>query len=551
MTEASRSRSLLPLIGLMGAALTLATCGDGGPSATATPTAEPTPTAAVERSPIAAVTPSPPPGDAPPSIDLATTAALVTIYGADSGDLRSDIPGLATGDFNGDGFDDILVGARFGDGPDNGREDAGEAYVIFGSQPLPDTVDIAAGEQDLTIYGEGEGGNFGFSVVSGDVNGDGLDDILVGAPTVGGPGGANGAVYVVFGAKELGGTVDTAAGQHDLTINGPGGTSFFGDSLAVGDVNGDGAFDIIIGSTFAADEERGIGNVGAVYAVFGPVGAADTIDTALGEHDVVIFGAEPFDELGDTVASGDVNGDGIDDIIATAEAADGPDNDRPVAAEVHVVFGSADLSGTLRISDGDQDVSVYGAEANDTLGFSLASGDLDGDGFDDIIMGARLADGPANSRQQAGEVYIVFGSADLAGSIDIAEGQEDLTIFGADASDFFGSSVAVADVDGDGSREAILGSGFAAGAANDRSNSGEAYVLGAISAGEPLDVTAVAPLIAIFGAEAGDHLASSLASGDLNGDGRDEIVLMAASASGLAGTAEAGRIYVVSVDSAR
>ena len=529
----------------MAALLTLLACGDGNPSATPTPTA----TASVDQSPVAPVTPSPPPADGPPSIDLADGAALLTIYGADSGDFRSDIPALATGDFNADGFDDVLVGARFGDGPDNGREDAGQAYVIFGGRALPGTVDIAAGEQDLTVYGEGEHGDFGFSVAAGDVNGDGTDDILVGAPTVAGRGGTDGAVYVVFGAEDLGGTVDTAAAQQDLTVTGPGGVSYFGDSLAVGDVNGDGASDIIIGATFAADQERGIGNVGAVYAVFGPVGAADTVETALGEHDAVIFGAEPFDELGDTVAAGDVNGDGYGDIIATAEAADGPDNDRSTAAEVHVVFGASGLSGTLRISDGDQDVSVYGAEAHDTLGFSLASGDLDGDGFDDIIMGARLADGPENSRQQAGEVYVVFGAADLGGARDIAQGQEDLTIFGADASDFFGSSMAVADVDGDGSAEAILGAGFASGAANGRPNSGEAYVLGPVASGGPLDIAAGAPRVVIFGAEAGDALGSSLAGGDLNGDGRDEIVLMAATASGLAGTPEAGRIYVVSGDS--
>ena len=545
-TGARRRRTALLAAGLIGALLASLACGDGGVPAPTTPP-QTTPTATATRSPAPQITPSP--GGSFPSIDLATTAALATIYGADSGDFLSDIPGLATGDFNDDGFDDILVGARFGDGPANGREDAGEAYVIFGTEALPSAVDIAAGEQDLTIYGEGEGSNLGFSAAAGDVNGDGIDDILVGAPFAPGRAGTGGAVHIVFGDRDLAGTIDIASGQQDLTITGPGGSDLFGDSLAIGDVNGDGGDDIIIGSTFATDRDRGTGLVGAVYVVLGSTTLAGTISTALEEQDVTIFGAEEFDELGDTVASGDVNGDGIDDIIATAEAADGPDNGRPVAAEVHVIFGTPDLGGTLRISEGDQDVSIYGAEAHDTLGFSLASGDLNGDDMDDIIMGAHLADGPTNSREQGGEVYIVFGSTNLPSTIDIGQDQQDLTVFGADRSDLFGASVAVADVDGDGSAEAILGTGSAAGAANGRLNSGEAYLMEPLLPGSPLDIAAGGGVrIAIFGAEPGDGLGSSLASGDLNGDGRQEIVIMAARAPGLTGTPQAGRLYVVSID---
>ncbi len=538
-------RTALLAAGLAAALLASLAC-DGGPPAPSTPTLEATPVTTAEPSLTPGVTPSPPTGEIPLSIDLATTAPLVTIYGNDSGDFRSDIPGMATGDFNDDGFDDLLLGARFGDGPTNDREDAGEAYVIFGAQELPDAVDIAAGEHDLTVYGGVEDGNLGFSVAAGDVNSDGVDDILVGAPFAD----TSGAVYVVFGTSDLSGTIDIAADQQHLTISGPGGTAFFGDSLAIGDVNGDGENDIIIGSTFASDQERGASQVGAVYVVFGSAALGGVIDTARGDQDVVIFGAERLDELGDTVVSGDVNGDGIDDIIATAEAADGPDDDRQTAAEVHVIFGSSNLSGTLRISDGDQDVSIYGAEAQDTLGFSLGSGDLNGDGIDEIIMGARLADGPANSRQQGGEVYIMFGAADLPATVDIAREQQDLTVYGADPSDLLGSSLAVRDVQGEGSAELILGTGFGAGAANDRLHSGEAHVLRPLPAGGSLDIAAAVSRIAVYGAQPGDGLGSSVVSGDLNGDGRDEIIVMAASAPGLAGTPEAGRIYVVSVDSA-
>jgi len=538
-------KAALAAVALIAALSAAPACGDGGDLPSATATLEGTP---MELSPGAQATPSPPPGDGSPSIDLAATDALLTIYGVDSGDLMSDIPGLATGDFNDDGLADVLIGARFGDGPGNEREDAGEGYVVFGGAQLPAAVDLAAGEQNLTVYGESAGGGLGFAAAAGDVNADGVDDILVGAPFAAGAGRAGGTVYVIFGGGGLAGTVDTAQGQQDFTINGPAGNALFGDSLAVADVNGDGTSDIIIGSTFAADTGRQVANAGAVYVVFGSPALAGSVDTARNEQDVVIFAADEFDELGDTVASGDVNGDGIADIIATAEAADGPDNDRSVAAEVHVVFGRPDLGGVLRISEGDQDLSIYGAEENDTLGFNLGSGDVNGDGVADIIASARLADGPDNSRQQAGEVYIVFGGDDLAGSIDIAREEQDLTISGADPSDFFGSSIAVADIDGDGSPEAILGTGFGSGAANGRPRSGEAYIFGPLSAGGSLDIAPGVYRTAVYGARPGDALGSALAAGDVNGDGKDEIVVMATGAQGLAGTAEAGRIYVISAE---
>src|SRR3990170_3402067 len=269
------NRTAFAAVALLAALSAAAACGDGGAAPPASPTSEPSPAATLAARPTPRVTPSLPPGDAPPSIDLAATDALLTVYGAGRGDFLSDIPALTTGDFNEDGFADILVGARFGDGPADDREDAGQAYVIFGAAQPRTSVDIAGGEQDLTIYGETEGGDLGFSAAAGDVNDDGVDDILVGAPFAGGRSGSGGTVYVVFGGRDLGGTVDVAGAQQDVTINGPGGNSLFGDSLAVGDVNGDGINDIIIGSTFAADRERGIGNVGAVYVIFGSAGLAD------------------------------------------------------------------------------------------------------------------------------------------------------------------------------------------------------------------------------------------------------------------------------------
>ena len=162
-------RAAWPMIALAMVSLALAACGEGEEADTDHPTAAPTvsasPTLPATTTPTAAVSPTSEPGVGQPAVvDLQTASPKLTIFAADAGDLRNDVPALAVGDFNDDGLDDLLLGARFGDGPgtettcDDGqtvgdRCQAGEAYVIFGSADLSGTVDIGQGQQDLTIFG--------------------------------------------------------------------------------------------------------------------------------------------------------------------------------------------------------------------------------------------------------------------------------------------------------------------------------------------------------------------------------------------------------------
>ena len=487
-------------------------------------------------------------------VDLAAEPAAAMIFGVDAGDLRPDLPPLVSGDFNGDGVDDILLGARFGDGPDNGREDAGEAYVIFGSRgPLGD-VDLAAGEQDMTVWGADPGDNLGFSAAAADVNADGIDDILLGAPFARAPTDATtkvGVVYIILGGAGLQGSIDLAQSPADVTLVGPGSTSFFGDSLASGDVNGDGITDVIVGATFARRVSGAPASAGATYVVFGSPLWPSTLEMASGEYDAAIFGAEEMDELGDTVASGDINGDGLDDIIMTAEAADGPDNSRSTAAEVHVVFGSKELSGDLDISLGDQDVSILGADEQDTLGFSLASGDVNGDGVDDLIMGARGDNGLLNAQNGVGAVYILFGGPDLPPSIDLAGSAAGVAgLYGADAGDLMAFAI-VGDLLGDGENELLVGTGSADGPGNGRRDAGEVYVLDTMTVSalsEPVSIAATRLAAVIYGAEEEDRLGTAMAIGDVDGDGRPELLILAADADGPDGSRpDAGQVFVVSL----
>jgi len=507
--------------------------------------------------------------DADRVVELSRERAALTILGADSGDYLNDLPALATGDVNGDGLDDLLIGARFGDGPDNSRQDSGEAYIIFGRNPLPESIDLAANGADVTVFGANgkgasrQGDQLGFSGTLADVTGDGLDDIILGAPFLQreDSGAISGAAYVLPGGADLPGRIDLAegsaglpGGRYGLTLLGTHTSSYFGDSVAAGDVNGDGINDILVGAPFEARPpgfDRAGQGAGAVFAFFGGPDIGGTRDTAARQYDVAIYGEEEFeggDETGDNVASGDLNDDGIDDIIITAEAADGPDNKRSVAAEVYVVYGSAGLSGALDIGKGDQDVTVYGADNNDTTGFNIGAADLTGDGVEDLLVSLRGGDGEGNRIGEAGELHI-FAGGSLPEVIDLADYAADAYVYGADAADFLGNGIAAADFDGDGALELLAGLPGGDGASdesNSLSDAGEAFVVDARPIRGGVVVLAASPRLAVFGAASGDSLGTSVAAGDLDGDGVPEVILLSPGADRPDGGApDAGAIYVI------
>jgi hypothetical protein len=262
--------------------LSLAACGGGGegtpspPTGTVTVTGSPSPP--VPFTPAIILSPTPAGPSAAEVIDLATSPPALTLFAADSGDIRNDIPSMAVGDFNDDGLGDLLLGARFGDGPDNARENAGEAYIVFGRRELPETIDIVKGEQDVTIYGAKPGDGLGWGVAALDINDDGVDDIVVSSPTSEGPEADyrtdRGEVYVIFGRRDLPATLDIARAPQDATVIAAEGFSLMGDSMGTADVNGDGVDDLVIGATFAGREPGSPHGgprteLGEVYVIFG------------------------------------------------------------------------------------------------------------------------------------------------------------------------------------------------------------------------------------------------------------------------------------------
>jgi len=340
--------------------------------------------------------------DAPPaSVDLNSTAADMTISGDDAGDCSGYF--VSSGDINGDGYDDVIISAPYADLA--GRSDAGKTYVIFGSDAPPASVDLNSTTADMTISGEAAYEKFGRSVSSGDINGDGYADVIIGDPyATTSAGGGAGKTFVIFGSFTPPASVDLNSTAAGMTISGEGSSNWSGDSVSSGDINGDGFADVIIGA-FAADAPGG-NDIGETYVIFGSDSPPAEVDLNSTPADMTISGDDYADGCGWFVSSGDINGDGYDDVIIGAFAADPAGGNN--AGETYVIFGSSAPPANVDLDSTSADMTICGDDVNDHSGYSVSSGDINGDGYDDVITSAYRAE--PTGRTNAGETYVIFGS---------------------------------------------------------------------------------------------------------------------------------------------
>ena len=457
----------------------------------------------------------------PAAIELSTLNGSngFRIDGSDPLDLFSSAVSNA-GDVNGDGFDDIIIGAwRASTGT---RYATGESYVIFGkSGGFKAAFDLTSldGSNGFRIDGSVDNDRSGSSVSdAGDINGDGFDDIIIGAP-----GSGAGECLVVFGrATGFSATLapSSLTGSNGFKILGSNNNDGTGYSVAAaGDINGDGFDDILVGAPKA--DPGGDTYGGAAYVIFGKAsGFSATLAVAdlNGTTGFRLSGIDAYDATGRTVASaGDINNDGFDDILIAAYHANAGAG--PAQGESYVIFGKSsgfDADLDLSTLNGQNGFRLTGVAPGDLNGVSASTaGDLNGDGFDDIIIGANQA-GPGG-KIYAGESYVVFGKATgFDASMDLASlnGSNGFRIAGAAAGDASGSSVsATGDVNNDGFADLLVSS---PGADSATTGSGATYVLfGRATAAVTRMGTTVADRL--FGGDYNDSLNGAGGNDTLNG----------------------------------
>jgi hypothetical protein len=418
----------------------------------------------------------------------------MTLSGEGLGDGFGTAVGTA-GDVNGDGFADVIVGA-----PDYSSTDPpnrlGRVYVYFGGRAADSTPDLViTGE---TALGSGSWG-LGRYIGSADLNHDGFSDVILGESAFGG-------VRVFFGGPSLVG--QKLASSANLIVSGSGCPG----PIASADVNGDGTDDLILGDQCYRVPGTGSTRTGRAYVFFG--GPLLVGQKAPSTADVIFDAASVGDGLGYAVAAGDVNGDGRPDVIVSSF-------NKTIA---YIFFGGL-LGGTKNASNADMTV----VDNTSSFGFSLASADLNSDGFADVIVGS-----PALYYDGSGYVSIFFGGTQ--GGLHYPS---DVLLVGEYRG--FGQAVSSAgDVDGDGFRDLILGdylyySGLFV-------NHGRAYVLyGANSWTTP---RMLQPTDAVQTGQVDETLGWSVSTaGDVNGDGRPDVIIGGPSNSGTAGV---GHAYVIS-----
>ena len=308
---------------------------------------------------------------------------------------------------------------------------------------------------------------------------------------------------------------------------------------AAGDVNGDGIDDLIIGAGYAAAGWRP--DAGESYVVFGTAAgfpAAFELSSLNGSNGFVLNGIDFDDQSGFSASTaGDINDDGIDDLVIGAPYA-GPDG-RSEAGESYVVFGSSvgfPAAFELSSLDGSNGFVLNGIDLFDNSGWSVsAAGDVNGDGIDDLIIGANGA--APGGRSYAGESYVVFGTTSgFAAEFELSNlnGNNGFVLNGIDIADWSGVSVgAASDVNGDGTDDLIIGANLAD--PNGRREAGESYVVFGTTAGFPaafeLSSLDGSNGFVLNGIDAGDESGPSVSTvGDVNGDGIDDLIIGALSA---------------------
>lgn len=399
-----------------------------------------------------------------PAADLAEW----TIAG--SGDRGRFGSTVAVADLDGDGFDDLAVGA-----PGAGSDSAiarGEVAVYFGGPGGSLSLGPGAAPE-IVLEGTCSGARLGWSMLAGDLDDDGAAELLLSEPQGGGTAGArSGAIHVVSGAALR--SASGAAVVSEVALSSIVGENA-GDALsgmAVTDTDGDGALELVLGAYQADGPGMKLPDVGKLYIV--------TVREVLEQRSLslptvrtrTVLGLTERGFLGRSLAAGDIDSDGIGDLLVSAYASRAQGKKLEATGEAFVLFGDSENAGEagadVRTLD-DPTVSRFrGGSRSDLFGFTVLLVDLNGDRSDDIVMASQHADGPDGERTACGEIYIYWGSlrsvvAAKVGSSELA----DVTIVGQSAKDSIGAALLAVEMSEDRRPGLLIGASDASGTEDD------------------------------------------------------------------------------------
>ncbi|MBN1188258.1 MAG: FG-GAP repeat protein, partial [Dehalococcoidales bacterium] len=444
------------------------------------------------------------------------------LSGADAsflGENQNDYSGYSVapaGDVNGDGYDDLLIGAY------RHNNYTGKTYLILGKDPPNWGSGFNLAAADASFLGENQDDYSGHAVASaGDINNDGYDDFLIGAywkDTENG--GLSGKAYLILGKNTPDWGNNYSLANADASYLGEDGSDHAGCSVSIaGDVNNDGYDDFLIG---AYQNDAGGSWKGKAYLILGSNDPNKwQTNLNLSGADAAFCGENNFDYAGCAVSTaGDVNGDDYDDFLIGAWGNSEVQDD---AGETYLILGkdTPDWGNNYPLSNAQ--ASFRGEAEDDRSGSSVATaGDVNGDGYDDCLIGAYWNDYSASS---AGQAYLVLGESTPGWGMNFALSGADASFVGETSYDYAGFSIATAgDINSDGFDDFLIGAYSANGSSigagktylmmgNTETNWGRHFALSGADA-------------SFLGEELNDESGISVASaGDVNNDGFPDLLI--------------------------